>query len=79
MKILLDENLPRKLVNALRAEGHEVESVHTLRMEGLDNGQLYRFALANFELCLTRDLDRGEGHHCELVENQLRVQRVKQR
>ena len=55
MKILLDENLPRKLVDALRAEGHQVESVHTLRMQGLDNGRLYQFALENYELCLTRD------------------------
>jgi predicted nuclease of predicted toxin-antitoxin system len=55
VKILLDENLPRKLVAALRAEGHEAESVHTLRMQGLDNGKLYRFALENFEVCFTRD------------------------
>ena len=55
MKILLDENLPRKLVAALRAEGHEVESVITLRMQGLDNGRLYQFAVLNFEVCFTRD------------------------
>lgn len=55
MKILLDENLPRKLVAALRAEGHDVESVHTLRMQGLDNGRLYEFAQASFDLCFTRD------------------------
>ena len=55
MKILLDENLPRKLVAALRAEGHEVESVHTLRMHGLDNGRLYQFAIQNFDVCFTRD------------------------
>ena len=55
MKILLDENLPRKLVAALRAEGHEVESVVTLRMQGLDNGKLYQFAIQNFEVCFTRD------------------------
>ena len=55
MKILLDENLPRKLVAALRAEGHEVESVVTLRMQGLDNGRLYQFAIQNFEVCFTRD------------------------
>lgn len=55
MKILLDENLPRKLVAALRAEGHVVESVHTLRMQGLDNGRLYQFARQNFEVCFTRD------------------------
>ena len=55
MKILLDENLPRKLVTALRAEGHEVESVITLRMQGLDNGRLYQFAVQSFEVCFTRD------------------------
>jgi predicted nuclease of predicted toxin-antitoxin system len=55
VKILLDENLPRKLVAALRAEGHEVESVVTLRMQGLDNGKLYQFAIQNFDLCFTRD------------------------
>jgi len=55
VKILLDENLPRKLVAALRAEGQEVESVITLRMQGLDNGQLYQFAIQNFDICFTRD------------------------
>jgi predicted nuclease of predicted toxin-antitoxin system len=55
VKILLDENLPRKLVAALCAEGHAAESVHTLRMQGFDNGRLYRFAVENFEICFTRD------------------------
>jgi predicted nuclease of predicted toxin-antitoxin system len=55
VKNLLDENLPRKLVAALRGEGHEVESVVTLRMQGLDNGRLYRLAIQNFEFCFTRD------------------------
>ena len=40
MRVLIDENLPRKLVDALRAEGHEVESVHTLHQQGIDNGTL---------------------------------------
>ena len=61
MKILLDENLPRKLVPALRAEGHQVESVITLRMQGLDNGRLYQFAMQNFDLCFTRDF--GFSHN----------------
>ena len=55
MKILLDENLPRKLAAALRAEGHEVESVMTLRMQGLENGALFRFACSAFDLFFTRD------------------------
>jgi predicted nuclease of predicted toxin-antitoxin system len=55
VKILLDENMPQRLVAALRAEGHEVESVHTLQLQGLENGSLYEFALDNFDLCFTRD------------------------
>jgi Domain of unknown function (DUF5615) len=55
VKILLDENLPRKLVAALRAERHDVESVHTLRMQGLDYERLYEFAQTSFDICFTRD------------------------
>lgn len=55
MKILLDENVPRKLVHALRAEGHDVESVHTLRLQGLENGKLFEFARNSFDICFTRD------------------------
>jgi hypothetical protein len=55
VRILLDENLPRKLVAALRSEDHDVESVYTLRMQGLDNGKLYEFARDSFDLCFTRD------------------------
>jgi DNA repair protein RadC len=56
VKILLDENMARKLLAALQAEGHEEESIQTLRMLGLDNGTLYRFACESFDLCFTRDL-----------------------
>ena len=71
MKIFLDENLPRKLVDVLRAEGHDVESVHTLHLQGLANGKLYEFAKESFDLCFMRDTgfanavreaSRG-GHH----------------
>jgi len=61
VKILLDENLPQKLVNALRLEDCETESVHTLRMQGLDNGRHYRFSLENYDLCFTRDF--GFAHN----------------
>jgi predicted nuclease of predicted toxin-antitoxin system len=55
VRILLDENLPRKLVEALRNEGHNIESVLTLRLQGLDNGRLYRLACQDYDLCFTRD------------------------
>lgn len=34
MRILLDENLPESLVDALRQLGHEVDSVNSLRLKG---------------------------------------------
>jgi hypothetical protein len=35
VRILLDENMPRKLLAALAAEGHEVESVKSLQLVGI--------------------------------------------
>lgn len=55
MKILIDENLPRKLVEALRADGRDAESVHTLHQQGIDNGRLYALACREYDLCFTRD------------------------
>ncbi len=54
---LLDENLPRKLLAALVAEGHEVDSVKSLQLAGIDNGTLYELAASNYDLCLTRDAE----------------------
>lgn len=57
MKILLDENMPRKLLAALAADGHEVDSVKSLKLAGIDNGALYQLAALNYDLCLTRDAE----------------------
>jgi predicted nuclease of predicted toxin-antitoxin system len=57
VRILLDENMPRKLVAALVAEGHEADSVKSLQMQGIDNGALYQFAASNYDLCFTRDAE----------------------
>lgn len=52
MKILLDENIPRKLTDALRKLGHTVESVHTLRLDGTANGELDAKIMPDYELSL---------------------------
>ena len=57
MRILLDENMPRKLLAALISEGHEVDSVKSLQLQGIDNGALYQFAASNYDLCFTRDAE----------------------
>jgi predicted nuclease of predicted toxin-antitoxin system len=55
VKILLDENLPESLLSALQRVGHQVDSVNTLRLKGIDNGTLYRQVAQNYDLCFTRD------------------------
>jgi hypothetical protein len=40
VKILLDENLPESLLAALGRLGHQVDSVNSLRLKGIDNGAL---------------------------------------
>lgn len=57
MRILLDENMPRKLLAALVAEGHEVDSVKSLQLQEIDNGALYQLAQSKYELCFTRDAE----------------------
>ena len=57
MRILLDENMPRKLLPALIAEGHEVDSVMSLQLRGIDNGALYELAAIDYDLCFTRDAE----------------------
>lgn len=76
MRILLDENLPRHLVAVLRAEGHEVESVHTLRLQGLENGKLYEFARDSFDLCFTRDAGFAHNARQGVPPTRLKLLRV---
>ena len=49
--------MPRKLLAALVAEGHEVDSVRSLQLAGIDNGALYQMAASNYDLCFTRDAE----------------------
>lgn len=55
MKIILDENLPESLVVALQRLGHQVDSVNSLHLKGIDNGTLYRQVAQDYDLCFTRD------------------------
>ena len=55
MRVLLDENLRESLVAALRLLGHQVDSVNSLRLKGLDNGTLYQQVAQDYDLCFTRD------------------------
>jgi hypothetical protein len=76
VKILLDENLPESLAGALEDLGHEVDSVNTLKLKGIDNGTLYRKVAVHYELCFTRDV--GFAHNVRQMRDpsQVKVLRV---
>ncbi|HMO66653.1 MAG TPA: DUF5615 family PIN-like protein [Verrucomicrobiota bacterium] len=76
MNILLDENLPRRLLAALRAAGHRVESVHSLELRGVSNGQLYRLACDEFDLFFTRDAGFAHNVRQQPAPARLRLLRV---
>ena len=76
MRILLDENLPRKLQAALVAEGHEVHSVRSLRLDGIDNGALYELATQEYDLCFTRDAEFANRVRESTTATRLKLLRV---
>jgi hypothetical protein len=55
VRILLDENLPEGLIEPLRRLGHIVDSVGSLGLKGLANGQLYREVASRYDLLFTKD------------------------
>lgn len=55
MKILLDENMPESVRDALIHLGHHADSIASLRLKGLSNGDLYRDVAGSYDLCLTKD------------------------
>jgi hypothetical protein len=44
--------MPRKLLAALIAEGHEADSVKSLQLQGIENGALYQLAASDYDLAL---------------------------
>jgi predicted nuclease of predicted toxin-antitoxin system len=53
MRILLDEDLPRRLGKLL--EGHEVSTVQRCGWSGVKNGKLLALAASQFDVFLTMD------------------------
>ena len=55
MRILLDEDMPESLWRALVELDHEVDSVASLRLKGMDNGRLYQEVAQRYDLCFSTD------------------------
>lgn len=61
IRVLLDENLPRKLKRSIEAD---VSTVPERGWSGVKNGELLRLAAAEFDVLLT--MDRGMEHQQNL-------------
>lgn len=70
MRVLLDENVPRKLKHRLTPE-HEVVTVQERGWAGLLNGALLRAADAEFEAFIT--LDQGLEYKQDLRGLRIRI------
>jgi predicted nuclease of predicted toxin-antitoxin system len=55
MKILLDENLPLRLVSALRALGHDVEHVYSRNLSGRPDDEVRALAQHESRFLITQD------------------------
>jgi predicted nuclease of predicted toxin-antitoxin system len=76
VKILLDENMPESLVGALEDVGHHVDSINHLKLNGLDNGTLYRQVAINYDLCFTRDAPFAHNLRRMRDPSQVKVRRM---
>ena len=70
MRVLLDENVPRKLARAF-APSYDVTTVQQHGWSGVLNGELLRRADAEFEAFVT--LDRGIEYQQDLTDLSIRI------
>lgn len=57
MRILVDENIPRMTVGALRETGHDVEDIRGTSLQGMTDEDLMRLAQREQRLLITTDKD----------------------
>ena len=55
MRVLVDENIPRMTVAALRALGHDVKDIRGTSVQGVNDSDLWALALAESRALVTTD------------------------
>jgi predicted nuclease of predicted toxin-antitoxin system len=63
LKIKLDENLPERLVAALTALGHDLDTVYAERLNGQVDSNVWRATQAGQRFFITQDLDFSDVRH----------------
>jgi hypothetical protein len=73
MKVKLDENLPTRLLDALRQRGHDVQTVPQERLTGRPDADVWAAARQEERFLITQDLDFSDrrryapGSHAGLL------------
>jgi predicted nuclease of predicted toxin-antitoxin system len=71
MRVLVDENIPRMTVDALRALGHDVKDIRGTSDQGLADSELWGLSLAESRALVTTDKGfteyRSVPHHGILI------------
>jgi predicted nuclease of predicted toxin-antitoxin system len=71
MRVLVDENIPRMTVDALRALGHDVKDVRGSSDQGAPDSYLWALAMAESRVLITTDKGfteyRSATHHGILI------------
>ena len=79
MKVLVDENVAGRVIQGLRAEGHDVELVKAITV-GMSDRNILAEAFSSGALLLTEDSDFGEivfrDHHATVGVLYLRLDGV---
>ena len=65
MKIKLDENLPERLVAALAALGHDIDTVRAERLNGQADPNVWSATQATKRFLITQDLDFSDVRRYE--------------
>src|ERR1022692_815530 len=76
MKILVDENIPRIMVDRLQELGHDVKDVRGTTSQGLPDPDLWRLAISDQRMLITTD--KGFTQHREVPHFGILIVRLRQ-
>ena len=74
LKFLLDENISQRVFTLMRKRKFNVQSIHSLNIDGMKNGVLLNQALENDRILITFDQDflqPSNPNHCGIIVLQI--------
>jgi predicted nuclease of predicted toxin-antitoxin system len=76
LKILVDENIPRKTVDELRNAGHDVRDLRQTLQQGSEDSELWAAAMADRRLLISTD--RGFTEYRKVDHHGILIVRLRQ-